>query len=302
MLAAPMPDSAGQRPLPEASEPAPVQEPARRLSALALAAGTGEDIAALASPGAGRLRLKLQGRPLKAFLLLLAVATGLVLARFAGIGGGAPQADAAPAGHTVSESQSAQPQEPQEAQEGPGSASEGSAAAQAQGVAASAGTGAGAAAGSSVVAYISGAVAAPGVYSGPAGMRINDLVTLAGGLGEQADAARINLAAAVADGEHIHVPALGEEMPAPAAPNASGGASADAQGGAQASAGGGLVNVNAASVQELQSLPGIGPALAGAIVTWREENGRFSAIEDLLEVSGIGDAKFAQLRDKVSVG
>lgn len=148
-----------------------------------------------------------------------------------------------------------------------------------------------------LVVYVSGAVASPGVYTLPAGARVNDAVTLAGGIAENAERALVNLAAPVSDGQHVHIAAVGE-TPMAAATGGGTETSSTVTGTGQA----GAVNLNTATNEELQSLPGIGPALAGAVVAWREENGGFRAVEDLLEVSGIGQAKFAQLKDRVAVG
>ncbi len=141
-----------------------------------------------------------------------------------------------------------------------------------------------------VVVYVSGAVAAPDVYRLPSGARVKDLVLAAGGLSADADHERINLAARVADGEHVHVPRVGDEaQPEQAAAESAGGAK-------------GLININTAGPSELDSLPGIGPALAERIIAYREENGPFGAVEDLGQVKGIGSALLEQIAPLVTVG
>lgn len=139
-----------------------------------------------------------------------------------------------------------------------------------------------------VFVHVAGEVTEPGLIELPAGSRIADALEHAGGPAAGADLAAINLAAVVADGEQIYVPAPGEQPPAAAAGAADGGGPA-------------TVNVNTASAEELQQLPGIGPVLAGRIANHREENGRFAAVEDLQSVPGIGPALMAQLRTEVTV-
>lgn len=139
-----------------------------------------------------------------------------------------------------------------------------------------------------VTVYVCGAVRSPGVVRLPAGARVCDAIELAGGATSAAELAAVNLAAKVIDGQQIVVP---EQGAAPAA----------AAGGASSPAGGGLVNINTASVDELQELQGVGPATAQAIVDYRTEQGPFTAIEGIMDVPGIGDAKFAALRDSITV-
>lgn len=148
----------------------------------------------------------------------------------------------------------------------------------------------------SLVVHVAGAVMLPGVHEVPAGSRVADAIAAAGGLAPGADEARINLAAPVADGERIYVPVVGEEPPA-AVVGSSGGSSA--AGGATAS--GGPINLNTADEVALDSLPGVGPATAAAIIEHRERIGGFTSVEQLLDVRGIGEAKLEQLRDLVTV-
>lgn len=144
--------------------------------------------------------------------------------------------------------------------------------------------------------HVVGEVASPGVVAMPAGSRVADAVSAAGGALPGADLAALNLAAVVQDGAQIRVPAPGEEPVS--AEDAGGGA---VTGGGATGAADGAVDLNTAGAAELQTLPGIGPVLAERIVTWREANGPFASVDALLDVSGIGPAVLGQLRDLVRV-
>lgn len=151
-----------------------------------------------------------------------------------------------------------------------------------------------------VVIHVVGAVAAPGVQQVPAGARILDALEAAGGPTAEADLAQLNLAAPVTDGTQIRVPTVGESPPGPLIVAPSGDPSAG--GGASSGAGSNApVDLNTATPQELEELPGVGPATAAAIVAWRDRNGRFASVDQLLEVRGIGPAKFEAVRDLVVV-
>lgn len=143
-----------------------------------------------------------------------------------------------------------------------------------------------------VLVHAAGAVRSPGVYRLGAGARVADLLQAAGGPLAEAELDRLNLAAPVADGQQVYVPRVGE-----AVPEVAGATSEDGT----AEAGDGLVDVNTADADELDTLPGVGPATAEAILDERERRGSFSSVEDLLDVPGIGDAKLEALRDLVRV-
>jgi competence protein ComEA len=140
---------------------------------------------------------------------------------------------------------------------------------------------------STVVVHVSGAVVRPGVLHLPVGTRVIDAVDAAGGTTPDADTDRVNLATLLSDGGRVHVPRVGESAP----PVASGSSPAAT----------GPLDLNQASAQQLEELPGIGPATAAAIVEHRERHGPFASVDALGDVSGIGDAKLAQLRDLVRV-
>lgn len=150
-----------------------------------------------------------------------------------------------------------------------------------------------------VTVHVVGQVKRPGVLHVPGGSRVADAVAAAGGTGAGADPSAINLARLVVDGEQIRVPKLGEQSVGSGAVAAGTGTSS--VGSADGSAPGVLVNLNSASAADLDQLPGVGPVLAQRIVDWRAQHGRFASVDELGEVSGIGDKIFAQLRPKVTV-
>jgi len=166
--------------------------------------------------------------------------------------------------------------------------------------------------------HVVGAVQNPGVYQLPAGARLFNALELASPSPE-ADLALLNLAAPLADGQQIYVPRQGENLAGRAGVSGSsasrGGTASAGAGSAAAAAGGslfaaglgsangsGLVNLNTASEKELdEKLPGIGPALAKRIVEYREQHGGFRSPEELKNVSGIGEKRYEQIKDLVTV-
>lgn len=149
-----------------------------------------------------------------------------------------------------------------------------------------------------LVVHVVGEVARPGVVQVAAGGRVVDAVLAAGGALPGADLERINLARLLTDGEQVHVPAPGEALLPGSVGATGGGAAAGASGGAPAPA---LVDLNAADLTTLDGLPGVGPVLAQRILDWRTEHGRFTSVDELGEVSGIGEKLLAQLRPRVTV-
>ncbi len=147
-----------------------------------------------------------------------------------------------------------------------------------------------------VTVHVHGRVVRPGVVTLPTGSRVIDAIEAAGGLRAKSAAGDLNLARVLVDGEQI---AVGRRGPPGSESSGSGGA-ADAPS-APGAPGAAPVDLNAASAGELESLPGIGPVLAQRIVQWRLDNGPFSSVEILREVSGIGDALMVRLRPLVRV-
>ncbi|NTU64791.1 MAG: hypothetical protein HGB05_15685, partial [Chloroflexi bacterium] len=137
--------------------------------------------------------------------------------------------------------------------------------------------------------YVSGAVNKPDVYILPLNAIVKDAIAAAGGATEDADLDRINLATRLADQMQVYVPRQGEAAPPPPGGSAPGAAAQK-------------ININTASVEELDKLPGIGPSIANAIIDYRTTNGPFKQIEDINAVKGIGDALFEKIKDQITVG
>jgi competence protein ComEA len=140
-----------------------------------------------------------------------------------------------------------------------------------------------------VVVHVAGKVRRPGLIRTSAGSRVADVLAAAGGALPGVDLTTLNLARVVVDGEQIVV-----GVPLPSV-----GPGAVSSPGAEAS--GGRVDLNAATVEQLEQLPGVGPVLAQRIVDWRTEHGRFTSVDELQEVSGVGPKKFESLKDHVRV-
>lgn len=144
-----------------------------------------------------------------------------------------------------------------------------------------------------VVLHVVGAVVDPGIVELPLGSRVVDAIAAAGGPTDDADLAGVNLARTLVDGEQLRVPQVGELPPA-----GSGGAGGAGSTGVGAD---GRVNINTADVAALETLPGVGPAIASRIVAWREENGPFRSVDELGAVSGIGEKTLDGMRDQATV-
>jgi len=141
-----------------------------------------------------------------------------------------------------------------------------------------------------VVVHVTGAVDRSGVYSLPVHSRVVDAVDAAGGLSPDAQADAINLAAVVADAQRVYVPRLGEPVSAVAG-----------VGSAAMGEPAGPIDLNTATEEQLDDLPGVGPATAAAIVAYRDQHGPFGSVDDLGNVHGIGPAKLDGVRDLVTV-
>ncbi len=140
-----------------------------------------------------------------------------------------------------------------------------------------------------IVVAVTGRVVHPGLVRLPDGARVEDAIEAAGGVLAGTDLSFVNLARKLTDGELLVIGVSPPPEPAGAAPGAAGGGGA------------GRVNINTGTLADLDTLPGIGPALAQRIIDYRAAHGSFHSIDDLRKVSGIGDAKFADLKDRVTV-
>ncbi len=156
-----------------------------------------------------------------------------------------------------------------------------------------------------VIIDVVGQVARPGVVTVPDGSRVVDVLTAAGGALPGADVQRLNLARLVADGEQVFVPRPGETPPVLVGGLGGAGSGAGAGGAGSgvggASVAGAVIDLNTATLAALDTLPGVGPVLAQRILDWRAQHGRFATVDELGEVSGIGDKLLEQIRPKVKV-
>ena len=144
-----------------------------------------------------------------------------------------------------------------------------------------------------LVVHITGAVPRPGVYALPEGARVQDIISAAGGFLAEADKETINLARVLEDGELLEIPyaeGFSPIIPTPIQNIIVPGSDSD------------LININTASSLELETLPGIGPTNAGKIIAYREANGPFLSIEDIINVSGIGPGTYERIKDLITVG
>ena len=148
-----------------------------------------------------------------------------------------------------------------------------------------------------IVVHVAGAVVRPGVVQLPSDARVEAAVAAAGGVAADADIDAVNLAARLRDGDRLYVPHLGQPVPTVVAPVGGVAAGQPTATGAPS----GPVNLNRATVEQLDALPGVGPSTAAAIVGYRDQHGPFSSVDDLLKVRGIGPAKLDAMRSSVTV-
>ncbi|GIV17562.1 MAG: competence protein ComEA [Armatimonadota bacterium] len=148
-----------------------------------------------------------------------------------------------------------------------------------------------------IVVHVAGAVKKPGLVRIPRGSRVNDAVKAAGGFSSQADPDSVNLAQQLEDGVQVYVPRKGEAV------QVEGRVGPAWQGEVprRKETPSGKININTASAEQLESLPGVGPATARAIIEYRKQNGGFSSIDELLDVRGIGPKKLEQIRPYVTL-
>jgi len=152
--------------------------------------------------------------------------------------------------------------------------------------------------------HVTGEVNNPGVYVVEPGMIVADAIELAGGMTTQADVNRVNLALRLRDGLQVFVPMVGEEavvLPTEPAPVMDNGNDEVESPAAASPASGEKINLNTASLEELDSLPGVGPSTAQSIIDYRTQNGPFARIEDVMSVPGIGEGKFNDMKELITV-
>lgn len=150
-----------------------------------------------------------------------------------------------------------------------------------------------------VIVHITGAVKMPGIVKLPEGARIEDAIDKAGGLTEDADISDVNLAYVLEDGIKIKIPTISEEKNEEIIINSSGEGIVEKE--ISNNSENKIININKANETDLQTLPGIGASLAGRIVEYRNSNGKFNEIEDIKNVSGIGDSKYENIKNLICV-
>lgn len=152
-----------------------------------------------------------------------------------------------------------------------------------------------------IIIHITGAVKTPGIVKLEEGSRIEDAINKAGGLTEDADISKVNLAYILEDGIKIIIPSntdIGDFQEENILSNDSGEGIID---NIETSSKSSSLNINKATEQDLQNLPGIGPSLAAKIIAYRDENGKFTTVEDIKKVNGIGDSKYENIKDYICV-
>jgi len=152
-----------------------------------------------------------------------------------------------------------------------------------------------------IIIHITGAVKTPGIVKLEEGSRIEDAINKAGGLTEDADISKVNLAYILEDGIKIIIPSktdIGDFQEENILSNDSGEGIID---NIETSSKSSSLNINKATEQDLQNLPGIGPSLAAKIIAYRDENGKFTTVEDIKKVNGIGDSKYEIIKDYICV-
>ncbi|MDP1546492.1 MAG: helix-hairpin-helix domain-containing protein [Anaerolineales bacterium] len=155
-----------------------------------------------------------------------------------------------------------------------------------------------------IAVHVIGAVPRPGLYEFAEGARVQDAIDASGGLLSTANINAVNLAALLTDGQQLNIPYKSGSEPTEddTALELPGTISEEEPGGAIVTeTGGDLININTASLEELDTLPGIGPTIAQRIIDYRQQNGAFSTIEEIMEVSGIGPSTFDNIKDFITV-
>lgn len=145
--------------------------------------------------------------------------------------------------------------------------------------------------------YVTGAVNNPGVIELPEGSRIEDAINLSGGITDLANLSEVNLAYTLEDGQKLYIPSINEKNDIEYVSVENGEKVIEDEKSSNSS----KININKADIEKLKSLPGVGDALAQRIITYRNENGKFKSIEDLKNVSGIGNKKYDSLKEYIEI-
>lgn len=148
-----------------------------------------------------------------------------------------------------------------------------------------------------IIIHIDGEIINPGIVLLPSGSRISDAITASGGITAQADLSKINLAYELSDGQKIYIPSVLDEDEIPYIQNDAGTNVVIPDLSSNSS----LVNINTATQSELETLPGIGASTASKIINYRKENGKFKQIEDIMNVNGIGESKFNNIKNYICI-
>lgn len=151
---------------------------------------------------------------------------------------------------------------------------------------------------SKIKVHVIGEIVSPGLYELDEGDRINDLISLAGGKTQNADLSKVNLAYQLSDGDKIYIPSISDEISTYIYNDAGENVLIE---GKTSDTHTKKININKASVEELENISGIGPSLASKIISYRDSNGKFNSIEELKNVSGIGNKKFESIKEYITV-
>jgi competence protein ComEA len=156
---------------------------------------------------------------------------------------------------------------------------------------------------SPIAVHVIGAVPRPGLYEFAEGARVQDAIDAAGGMLSTANMDAINLAALLTDGQQLTIPYQSGNEPVEDATTLElpGAVVEETEGAAVTSSSGDLININTAALEELDALPGVGPTIAQRIIDYREQNGAFSTIEEIMDVSGVGPTTFDNIKDLITV-
>ena len=149
-----------------------------------------------------------------------------------------------------------------------------------------------------IIVHIAGSIKNGGIITAKEGSRVSDIINLAGGLSENSDISKVNLAYKVEDGQKIYIPSMEDKNVVDHYITFESGEGIIEQGNSEKQE---IVNINTATQTELETLSGVGPSTALNIIKYREENGKYSSIEDIKNVPGIGESKFEQLKDSIKV-